>query len=606
MNFDSKEYTETRKKVLTLVKRKNRIKNYVSAISHNPIPVSFKSENDEPREKEYSMTHGNSIVIDADIECANDDHIIGHALHQAACVVNTDFEFLRDFREYPKYYVPDKVWERSVNRYDMDEELVHFLVLLIGNIIENKRLDHWLYNIAPGYRPYVDAMYRELYHSDEVIEALKTHKYAGREEIAVYMFYTMHVGNDLVDTSDLYALKEIYDLIDIDNITRLKSRQQVHHIACKVFNIIIRVCDDVEELDFEEFKDVLKNSLNGLMDDTVSFLMGEVDQETLKHSTSNEIEVFENPEIQNIQFNPTGLDAEVRCIFVKELNWGMFKDQTYGNLNEKILPESLEGVERGELLGHQLQEKLQIRNDEHSEKRTRKKSGLIDEANLAEIGYNDEIFMQIDVDKYEQLNIHISIDASGSMGGAKWVNAITSVVALAKAADGVQNVDIQISFRTTSYMSESGIDAAVIVGYDSKVNSFSHIRQFFPHIGPSGSTPEGLCYEATSDFILMNSSEDNLFINYSDGLPQTFVDGVSYSGDIAVTHTRKQINKMRNRGIQILSYYIGNSTTFGKNDGNSNSAFFSMYGENSQFVNPVDMSSIARTLNTKFLEKSDE
>jgi len=601
MNFShkSQDRRAEREDVLKLVSRKNKIKNYVRAVSYDNIPISFKSTHD-PEEGSYSNGHG--IVIDADLECDNDDHIIGHALHQAACILKTDFGFLSDFREYPKYYIPDEIWDYAKS-YHMDEELIHFIVLIIGNIIENKRLDKWIYNEAPGYRKYIDAMYKKMYHSDQVLNAFREKKYAGNENIPTYLFYTMHVGNGVVDSSDLYGIDEIFNIIDIDNIDRFSGRQHVHHAACKVFEVIIRSCDDIENVDFKEFRSLLKNSMNGLMDDTVKFLMDEISMDAVGHRLMSGVEVFENPNIQDIEFKAEGLDAEVRCLFVKEITASMLKNNEYGNLMENIQTDSLEGVERGELLGMQLREKLQIRNDEHVEKRTRKKSGEIDPANLSEIGYNDEIFMETTTDKYNQLNVHISIDASGSMSGTKWVNSICSAVALAKAMEGVSNAEIQISFRTTSYMSEHGVDAAVLMGYDSRVNSFDHIRNVFPHIGPSGSTPEGLCYEATMDYILTVSGDDNLFINYSDGMPQTYIDGASYTGDVAVTHTSRQVKKMKESRIKVLSYFIGNSNTFGGVDGGSSSAFFKMYGENSKFVNPTDMSSVAQTLNDKFLEK---
>mgnify|MGYP006866142546 CR=1 FL=1 len=46
-------------------------------------------------------------------------------------------------------------------------------------------------------------------------------------------------------------------------------------------------------------------------------------------------------------------------------------------------------------------------------------------------------------------HLHISIDASGSMNGDKWINTIKSTVAICKAASMIQNVDVIVSFRST-------------------------------------------------------------------------------------------------------------------------------------------------------------
>ena len=91
------------------------------------------------------------------------------------------------------------------------------------------------------------------------------------------------------------------------------------------------------------------------------------------------------------------------------------------------------------------------------------------------------IFQQIFVDNHKDANVHISIDASGSMGGKKWDKSITSAVAIAKAASMVGNLNITISFRSTETQGKKFMPA-IFIAYDSKVDKFRKIQLLFKHI----------------------------------------------------------------------------------------------------------------------------
>ena len=61
------------------------------------------------------------------------------------------------------------------------------------------------------------------------------------------------------------------------------------------------------------------------------------------------------------------------------------------------------------------------------------------------------------------------------MGGSKWTNTMTSVVALCKAVDMISNVDVVVSFRSTQtsgsrYARRGSITEypIVLIAYDSE------------------------------------------------------------------------------------------------------------------------------------------
>jgi len=115
----------------------------------------------------------------------------------------------------------------------------------------------------------------------------------------------------------------------------------------------------------------------------------------------------------------------------------------------------------------------------------------------------------------------------------------------------------------------------------------------------SGTTPEGLCFEAIAkDLIPGNSNQDSYFINYSDGQPYYSNREINYSGTQAINHTKKMVNDMKNKGLKVMSYFIS--------EGNYNygiDSFKTMYGKDASFINTTNMMDVAKTMNKKFLTK---
>ena len=219
-------------------------------------------------------------------------------------------------------------------------------------------------------------------------------------------------------------------------------------------------------------------------------------------------------------------------------------------------------VEEGIRLGTALGRKLQVRGESRDTKWTRLDSGRIDKRLIAELGFgNDRVFNTTFTESYSDAILHISVDASGSMSGSKWTNAMTSVVAICKAASMIQNVDVVVSIRSTHEVGgyrnrHSSTVPLMLIAYDSRVDKFSKVKNLFPHITVSGTTPEGLCFEAVMDEIVPTSKDrDSYFLNFSDGMPMFSNNDFSYYNDDAVSHTKKMVNEMRTRGIKVSELF---------------------------------------------------
>ena len=97
----------------------------------------------------------------------------------------------------------------------------------------------------------------------------------------------------------------------------------------------------------------------------------------------------------------------------------------------------------------------------------------------------------------------------------------------------------------------------MMIAYDSRKDKFSKIVNLFKYISPSGTTPEGLCFEAIlKELTNTKNGVESYLINFSDGWPGFDNKEISYGGDYAVKHTADQVKKVRNAGVGVLSYFI--------------------------------------------------
>ena len=117
----------------------------------------------------------------------------------------------------------------------------------------------------------------------------------------------------------------------------------------------------------------------------------------------------------------------------------------------------------------------------------------------------------------------------------------------------------------------------------------------------SGTTPEGLCFEAISQQIINTSAgRDAYFLNYSDGMPWFSNKGIDYSGYSALNHTKEQVSNFRKNGINILSFFIEDSE-WGRD--RLKRDFKKMYGQDASMIDSTKVVALAKELNKKFLQK---
>jgi len=680
------QLSDNEKKSLDLYKlasSKRAISNFVNIVTNESIPVQFKERGD-------SYTDGKSVVIGSRITEPKDfDVAVGLALHEGSHIKLSDFKLLNDLYNL----IPTHITEGAIKKGIYNTQMI---VKNLWNYVEDRRIDNFVFKSAPGYRNYYRKMYDKYFNDKLIDKALLSDEFT-EESVESYMFRIINLHNKNTNLSALKGLRKIYRLINLKNISRLKTSKDTLDIALEIFKIIMSSMADVKpsddflkepqkggegesndsdengsddgqggssdnkmsDEDFNDLMDSVGKSPMGGSDETPTggagmdvgnmpdgmdggkpsnstspskssveltdrqkdllkkkiekqkkFLDGDIQKTSVSKSDSKNLNAIEESgselkEVGKGVNNGYYNNQTTQCIIVKKLTKGLWESNlfpmTYNNYwdiekNGLIKMTYQYCVDKGIKIGTMLGKKLQVRGEDKSTVFNRQKVGKIDRRMISSLGFgNENVFQFTEIDSYKKANLHVSVDASSSMGGDKWEKTMINTVALCKAVDMISNLNIQITFRCTSENKPY-----IVMAYDSRVDKFSKVKQMFGGLRPNGTTPEGLCFEAImKEFVPINNDLDSYFLNISDGQPYFPGSGFYYGGDAAERHTNKMVKMIESMGIQTLAYFIGD----GYADGYDAKAFKNMYGKGAKMIDVTNVNQITKTMNQLFLQK---
>ena len=642
--------------LIKLAVARRAVSNFVNILTGKSVPVYFTDDGDA------NCTDGKTVYLSADILDKSDfDPAVGLALHEGSHVVLSDFDLVKSI--WTK--VPREVYDLSVP-LQVSKDDTATLIKNCLNYVEDRYIDSYVYNNAPGYRGYYQALYEKYFNSSKIDLMLKSQLYRV-PSIESYETRIINFTNNHTDLDALPGLRDIAKTINLSNIQRLTTPKDRLEIAIEVAKIILKNIieyknnkngdsgdsnqsgNEQEALGGEKVESPTKNDKeidpkNDIgQDPTVSdnknknikkavqkqkdFLSGNIKKKRVSKKDKKILDAIDQSGMTLVKSGSDYIKSDgyysVDTILVTKLTKELietdvfplkYSEYNYYNgsyiTKTSISPNVQKAVNAGLIMGAALGRKLQIRSEVNTTKYMRKPVGKIDRRILSELSFdNENVFHIMDVSKYKNSYIHITVDASSSMRGDKWEKTMTSVVAICKAASMIDNLRVTVSFRTTFSTSRghNGSNPYVVIGYDSSVDKIGKIKSLFPYLYPNGCTPEGLSFEAIMKHLPKTSADtDYYFLNFSDGEPAMNYttatgDPINYSQEPAALHTKKQVNKIAQEGYSVLSYFI-------KSDGFSNprsvELFKKMYGKNASFINPNNILQVAKTMNQMFLEKS--
>ena len=630
--FDEELDTKPKVDLVALAGYRRAVSNFVSIVTgDSSIKVNFTSKDD-------SFTDGKEVTIGAKLDDKLFDSSVGLALHEGSHILLSDFDFVRQLDvNIPKEYI-DRGFSKGYSKNDV---MVHIKNLL--NFVEDRRIDFHIFSTSPGYKGYYHSMYEKYHYNRVVDKALMSPEYR-TETWDSYDFRLINLHNSNRQLNSLNGLRDIWNEINLPRISRLKNTEDALKVALEVYKIILNNIEpeikndsdsDSEEGskeklnerengdelgsgsstkkmqndDGSELKDMTesqKKQLPRLIEKQKDFVDGNIKKTKLSKKDSRSVKSLEESgaTLEDVGEGACWSGTKVKCLVVKNMTKDLIESSVFScaskyNIERYDRWSDSDFIEEGLRLGSILGKKLKVRSEERITKYSRKDAGKIDKRMLAELGFgNTNVFSQTLVDRYNKAYLHISIDASGSMSGEKWNKAMTSAISMIKACNMAGNIEVVVSIRSTHGDYRSDVPLIMVV-FDSRKDKLTKVKSLFKALRPSGTTPEGLCFEAIAkDMIPGNSNQDSYFINYSDGQPIYSTNNYHYSGRSAEQHTKKQVNNMKNLGLKVISYFISEYES-----DREHQAFKTMYGKDAQFINATNMMEVARTMNKKFLEK---
>jgi hypothetical protein len=697
------------------------ISNFVQIVTQKNIPVTFATKSD-------SKTDGKKVILSADVD-DKFDVSVGLALHEGSHIILSDFDLLSNMNDmFSKYtglqyqvamdtqreiengittpnWTADKVRAQIkiyTAQYPKYENLFNEMYLTTGKIgskgsmneemfgiissltnwVEDRRIDMHIFKTAPGYRDYYTQMYDNYFNDKIVTKGIESDEYTD-ETFESYMFRIINLHNEKTDLSKLKGLRAIYRLVNLKDISRLKSTKDSFQLAIDILAEILKTVpyenaemmkgkgqgkgqsgkdgdgeSEIEITDINEdgdnddngdmggmngqmsgqataslgnsddgqgqqgntkvkLSDTAKKQLDKKIQKQKDFINGDIKKKNVQKSELEKLKDIQESDTELVRVG-NGMERHgnvmkgVDCIVVKKLTESLLKSDEFPfSHNDWQTSEpkiwAADEVRRGTTLGTLLGKKLQVRSESRETIFSRLKKGKIDGRMVASLGYdNENVFFTNEVDQFKKANLHISIDYSGSMHGDKLRKCIVSTVAIVKACEMARNINVQVSVRSTDRGGNCLPYVAII--HDSRRDSFRQFARYMSILQANNTTPEGLCFEAILKNLVPSTNESqSYFLNFSDGQPSYSIsrgsDEMQYSGEPAALHTKKQVKKIKDSGIDVLSYFI---TDYGSNFEHSSDwrAFKTMYGNDAKYVNVENMFEVAKTMNELFLSKN--
>ena len=607
--------------------------------------------------KDRSYTDGKVVTISSKIDTGDFDTTVGLALHEASHVLLTDFNAIKYYLN--KTNIPANKWQFFKNLVNIIEDRrIDYYVMtnapgyygyydaLYDTYFRSKDIDNalksnvWCNETEQDYENHIC----NFANPNRNLNALKFLR-------RIWNVINLSNINRLKSTSDVIEVaKEVYDIIQFAVEQEAKSNNNTPQPA--------DVNKDITEKDVEKMLQDIENSnnededvneggagSNGRMDVNVdddnneetggsgggmdvngtdstngskqvelspaqqarlikalqkqkSFTNGDIKKKGLARRDAEQINNLADQDIQLAELNIGHNNTKISVVVVKGMTDAICSSDIVNSAYQKSYNsrQNADAVEEGWALGTLLGKKLKTREEERALKTTRLPAGRIDKRLIAELGFgNDKVFSQTLISTTKQSTLHLSLDASGSMGGPKWLAALKTATAIAKAASMIGSLRVIIDVRGAA--GGQGNRALVWVVYDSKKDSLSVVRNKFKNLYPGGSTPEGLCFDALmKEIVGVAKGKDAYFINISDGEPAF----AGYYGETAATHTAQQVKKMRDNNINVLAFFVTGGTLPLTYESSSFSTFKRMYGKDSRHIDLNNFNELAKTLNSLF------
>ena len=235
------------------------IANFVSILSGENVPVHFSSGKD-------SYTDGKQVIISADEDVEKFDAMVGLALHEGSHVLLSDFTLLQALQKSVEKpltsYSQHALWitEARVTQAasgNVFTDILHPTIAkmlpeypgqtaygyldptalywetslkvlndlrFIMNILEDRRIDNYVYNNAVGYRPYYKALYNKYFYTKEMGKNLRFNPKFRELTTENYITRLLYCIHPAANWDAMPGLRSLINLMDLNTIERVSPK----------------------------------------------------------------------------------------------------------------------------------------------------------------------------------------------------------------------------------------------------------------------------------------------------------------------------------------------------------------------------------------------
>jgi len=234
-DFEEFESQDDTARLIRMNMTRRAISNFVNILTGKSIPVIYNDVG-------ANMTDGKTVYLSADIDNPEDfDTMVGLALHEGSHVALTDFRVVTDIWQN----VPRELYDIAGPKGFSKMEVVEFLKN-VHNVVEDRFIDNYVYQTAPGYRGYYLALYEKYFYSKHVDSMLKSDLYRSKT-VQSYDARLINLANRNTDLDALPGFRDIANIIDLKNIGRLTTTKDRFDVAVEVCKIIYANVDTQDQ-----------------------------------------------------------------------------------------------------------------------------------------------------------------------------------------------------------------------------------------------------------------------------------------------------------------------------------------------------------------------
>jgi len=572
-------------RIARLAAVRRAVANFVSILSGKNVPVQYSAG-------KQSYTDGQTVVISAEDDPEKFDVMVGLALHEGSHILLSDFilrtllpeKLFNVLGEVPVPSVTDQYWDKywTAPFWSKANKMLTDLKDIM-NILEDRRIDKYVYQNAQGYRPYYDALYAKYFFTAEIGKNLRFNPEWRELTIENYINRILLSIHPAAKPDALPGLEYMLQLVDLSTIDRVapvandvytkkvptfNEAPRLWQDACNIYAAILAYTGlSARQRPIEQGTDATQSNgtSQGMSDAALAGLTSDLpnlDNTPLTPTPVEKDVKGKGAKAQEVdgKFNDKKAEKEIQN--AKNIMNGVAKKKAMKKA-EKDAVDALEtadakmvdlkgdGIKNGKCMVLRKVTKALLKQDWflfgrnwrdqnltnavaagrrmgellHHRLQVRNDPMTTKQTRLPHGGLDRRLLAQLGMEitsvfQKSRVDTHKPVVLHLSLDASGSMSG-KKWHKVVTVATAVAYLSSKIQNVDAVISLRGGNDMPMVaILFDSRKDVFPNFVNTIQELAPAGGTPEGLCFKATLDLVLENAtSHDVYFINFSDGEP---------------------------------------------------------------------------------------